>query len=322
MKTMQDLFNFIRLMAENPLDEIYPRHIWCFLEQNPEYDIKRVLTIKEFVEQSCGIAAMGIAAALAGSTAKWSKIKNKDQYLTNNYRLCTKESFFIYEFGIKVENHDTDPVEELDGHKFLVIQYKDKDNQPCYTFLQAYAKNYSLADFLKNAEQGTIKQHFTHEEFMQFLTELDGYVASGEINTSFNKQYFHAVAADAPVNIKKKLEIYSTSSNLFQVELANDYFQRYKKSDRYPEFTFIPNNHTESIQFLNNPSDEGGDEIKEKCLVDTPAYFEQRMIANESLEKLLKEPSNTAKVSPSHFFYHPHQTPVVSEPVQKTTFTA
>lgn len=315
MKTMQDLFAHIHLMAKNSADEIYPRHIWRFLDENPEYNIKQVVTIKEMADQSCAITTMGISAALAGANAKWSKISKFDQFLSNFYKICSKDSFFIYDFEIGFTHKHAGSDQELGGHQFLVIQYKNTDNENCYSFFQSYFQDYTLETFLTKAAQETIKQHFTHEEFIRFLAELDAYIASGEGNPLFYNQYFQATEInyrDFPGKISKKLYIYATPSSLQKAELASDTFQEYKNSARYPEFIFVLNKYAEYIQLL----DEKNDGAKKECLIDTPACFESRSIAQESLARLVENPCRLKKNIHSHAFYQPHQKTDVDHPEQ------
>lgn len=186
---IDDLFKFIKELADNPFDELYSRILWQETQKDkPQHGVRYVFAIDLPVKTKCGFTCYGLVIALLGLNYQLLPIGSDDQLV--NFSQAQ------FQIQTRIENHrqqligakDTSfyvYVFELQGlidHGFVILQYFDASkNEVYYHLLQSFIPYYSLAEFLEFVDSGKMVGKFTHEGFLNFLKKLTPFFEGKEV---------------------------------------------------------------------------------------------------------------------------------------------
>jgi hypothetical protein len=179
---IEEVFNFFKTMSNDVRIEIAGRNMWSeytYREMNPTlpHNYSEALWSKRFNDLSetiyttkCGITSEALLSSIFGvrnadskletlaynnrlRPLKFQKIKEVFEKNRNEFEGAPPSHFFAY----RIQSNRLD-------HSFMIIQYKNDQNEIRYRLLQSWVEGHDLKEFMTNRSNS-----FNQEEFDVFL---------------------------------------------------------------------------------------------------------------------------------------------------------
>lgn len=191
------IFSFIKFIADDPINEMYGRNIWSrsYVRSSNPY----------VIQTRCFYTYKAIMIALFGNTlSSCKKVDNIFKFFFS-FPLNRVVAVGVHLIPTTFYDYATFTQGTWGGHGFVVIKYVTQKGEPRFRLFQSFLCLYSLREWM---DKGL--NDMSWSEFSDFINKLNEFVTQKEMRDDFfefHKKYFGAPIKDVKPGWKSFAEV-------------------------------------------------------------------------------------------------------------------